>query len=214
MPSKKQLAIILSQLKSNPSPDPKLEQYEIPGNLAAEIINHALLSEDIRDKVVLDLGCGSGKLGIGSVLMGAKKGIGIDIDKKVLETARDNVEIAEEFSGLEIKKKIEFIHSDIEEFKGQADTVIQNPPFGIQKEHADRIFLEKALECGSVVYSLHRSYSKSRMFLTRYVEKYGGQVVSIKKSTFRVPCMFTFHKKPAVNFDVDLYVIRKQSTRK
>ncbi|NCO97067.1 MAG: RNA methyltransferase [Candidatus Aenigmarchaeota archaeon CG_4_10_14_0_8_um_filter_37_24] len=212
--SKKQLAIILSQLKSNPTPNPSLEQYEIPGDLAAEIINQALLSGDIRDKVVLDLGCGSGRLAIGCALMSAKKAIGIDIDKKVIQVAEENIETAEELSTQKIKRKIQFVHSDIEEFKGHADTVIQNPPFGIQKEHADRIFLEKALECGSIIYSLHRSYSKSRMFLTRYVEKYGGKVDSIKKFSFRVPCMFKFHKKPAVSFDVDLYVIRKQSTRK
>jgi len=208
--SKKQLAIILSQLKSNPSPDPSLEQYEIPGELAAEIINHGLLSGDITGKTILDLGCGSGRLGIGSVLMGAKKVTGIDIDKNVLEVAKENVKIAEEFSGQKIKNKIDFIHSDIENFKGQADTVIQNPPFGIQKEHADRIFLEKALESGKVIYSLHRSYSKSRMFLTRYIEKYGGKVEKIMKFSFRLPHTFGFHKKPAVSFDVDLYVIRKK----
>ncbi|MBL7169427.1 MAG: 50S ribosomal protein L11 methyltransferase [Candidatus Aenigmarchaeota archaeon] len=211
MLSKKQLAIILSQLKSNPNPDPSLEQYEIPGELAAEIINHALLSGDIKDKTVLDLGCGSGRLTIGSAFMEAKKVIGIDIDKNVLEVAKENVGIAEEFFGQKIKNKIKFIHSDIEHWKGQVDTVIQNPPFGIQKEHADRVFLEKALESGKVIYSLHRSYSKSRMFLTKYIEKYGGKVEKIKKFSFRLPHIFDFHKKPAVSFDVDLYVIRKKN---
>ncbi len=207
--NKKQLAIILSQLKSNPKPDPSLEQYEIPGELAAEIINLASVSGDIKDKTILDLGCGSGRLTIGPALMDAKKVIGVDIDKNVLEVAKENVKITEEISGQKIKNKINFIHSNIENFKGQADTIIQNPPFGIQKKHTDRIFLKKALECGNVIYSLHRSYSKSRIFLTKYIENHGGKVENIVKYSFRLPHMFKFHKKPAVSFDVDLYVIRK-----
>jgi len=209
MLSKKQLAIILSQLKSNPKPDSSLEQYEIPGELAAEIINLASVSGDIKDKTIVDLGCGSGRLTIGPVLMDAKKVIGVDIDKNVLEVAKENVKITEEISGQKIKDKINFIHSNIKDFKGRVDTVIQNPPFGIQKEHADRIFLKKALECGNVIYSLHRSYSKSRVFLTKYIEKYEGKVENIIKYNFRLPHTFKFHKKLAVIFDVDLYVIRK-----
>jgi len=141
--------------------------------------------------------------------MYAKKVIGVDIDKNVLEVAKENVEIAEEISGQKIKDKINFVHSNIEDFKDQTDTVIQNPPFGIQKEHADRIFLKKALECGNVIYSLHRSYSKSRIFLTKYIENHNGRVENIVKYSFRLPHTFKFHKKLAVIFDVDLYVIKK-----
>ncbi len=209
--SKKQLAIILSKFKSNPNPKPELEQYQIPGELAADIINLALLSGDVRDKSVLDLGCGSGRLVIGCALMGAKKVIGVDIDEKVLEVARENIEIAEKESGKKIKEKIEFIHSGIESWEGKVDTVIQNPPFGIQKEHADRIFLEKALESGNIIYSLHRSYSKSRMFLTKYIEKHGGKVEKIIQLQFRMPHTFKFHTRTSVSFDVDLYVVRKMS---
>jgi len=207
--SKKKLAIILSQLKSNPSPKPNLEQYEISGELAADIINLAFLSGDIKEKSVLDFGCGSGRLAIGSALMGAKKVTGIDIDKKVIKVARENVRIAEEISGSKIRESMEFIESDISDWEDKVHTVIQNPPFGIQKEHADRIFLEKALECGEVIYSLHRSYSKSRKFLTNYIKNHGGKVEKIIKFQFRMPHTFQFHEKPAVKFDVDLYIIRK-----
>jgi putative methylase len=201
--------MVLSQLKSNPNPKPNLEQYEIPGELAANIINLASLSGDIEDKSVLDLGCGSGRLAIGSALTGAKRVKGVDLDKEVLKVARENVRIAEEILGDNIKERLEFIESDINDWEGKADTVIQNPPFGIQKEHADRGFLGKALECGEKIYSLHRSYSKSRNFLTKYIQNRGGKVEKIIKFQFRMPHTFKFHKKPAVKFDVDLYIIRK-----
>ncbi len=207
---KKQLAIVLSQLNSNPNPSPDLEQYEIPGELAAEIINLASVSGDIKGKTILDLGCGTGRLAIGSALLEAKKVIGLDIDKDVLETAKENVKIAEQLTEKKVKNKIQLVYSDVKDYIGQVDTVIQNPPFGIQKEHADRIFLEKALECGNVIYSLHRSYSKSRVFLTKYIEKHGWKVENIIKYNFRLPHTFKFHKKLAVSFDVDLYVIRKK----
>jgi putative methylase len=209
MLSKKRLAIILSQLEPNLSPDPGLEQYTIPGELASEVINLAFISGDIENRIILDLGCGSGRLTIGTALMGAKKVMGVEIDKNVLETTRQNIKKAEELSGKSIGHKIELINSNIENWEGKADTVIQNPPFGIQKEHADRIFLEKALKSANKIYSLHRHYSKSRKFLTKYAENLGGKVEIIKKYKFRIPHMFKFHQKPAVSFDVDLYVIGK-----
>ena len=42
---------------------------------------------------VLDVGCGSGILGIAALLCGAEKAVGVDIDEKAVETARENAEI-------------------------------------------------------------------------------------------------------------------------
>jgi putative methylase len=186
-----------------------LEQYTIPGGLAAQIINIAHMSGDIRNKIILDLGCGTGRLTIGSVLMGAKKALGVDLDKKVINVARENVEIVEEIINEKIHDKVKFVSRDISNIKRNIDTVIQNPPFGIQKLHADRIFLKKALECGKRVYSLHRHYEKSREFLTKFIEKNGGKVEKIIKFKFRIPYMFKFHKKPYVSYEVDLFIISK-----
>ncbi len=206
---KKQLEIILSRLKENPTPKVELEQYTIPGELAAQIINIAHVSGDIKNKIVLDLGCGTGRLTIGSVLMNAKRAIGVDSDKKVLSIARDNLKIVEKITNDVIYKKVKFICQDVSNFKEKADTVIENPPFGIQKLHADRIFLKKALECGERIYSLHRHYQKSREFLTKFIEKNGGKVEKIIKFKFRIPYMFKFHKKPYVKYEVDLFIISK-----
>lgn len=209
MLSKKQLEILLSKLKEIPNPKPELEQYTIPGNIAADIINLAHLSGDIENKNVLDLGCGSGRLAIGSLLMGAKSVTAVDIDESVLEAAKDNVKLAEELSKKKLTDKIKFVCSDVSKFKGKADTVIQNPPFGIQKEHADRVFLEKALECGQTVYSLHRSFHKTRNFIQKFVEQKSGKVEKIIRFKFRIPYMFKFHQKASVAYDVDLFVISR-----
>lgn len=200
---KKHLEIILSGLKEPALPKPGLEQYSIPGALAAEVLNLANLHGDIDGKVVFDLGCGSGRLGIGAGLLGARTVVGVDIDKKVLKIAKEN-------SGIDVSKPVLFACCDVKDWSGRCDTVIQNPPFGIQNLHADRLFLEKALECGRRTYSLHRGgYRKTREFLSKFIEGNGGMVEQVLKLKFSIPHMFRFHRKPRVSYAVDLFVIEK-----
>jgi putative methylase len=200
---KKQLEIILSKLKPPEKPKEGLEQYTIPSNLAAEILNLANLNGDIKGKTVFDFGCGSGRLAIGAALLGARKVVGVDIDEASLKIAMDNAE--------SIGTKVNFVQKDIENFSGKCDTIVQNPPFGMRGEkHSDRAFLKKALECGNKIYSLHRGgYEKTREFITNLVEQNGGKVMQVKEFKFDIPYMFKFHKKPKVSYNVDLFVIEK-----
>lgn len=208
MLDKKQLEIILSKLKLPDLPKPSLEQYTIPSDLAAEILNLAYLSGDIKDKTVFDFGCGSGRLAIGASLLGAKEVVGIDIDQKMLEVAEGN--ILSLTTSNQFSSSIKLICNDIKKFSGKCDTVIQNPPFGIQSEHADRVFLEKALECGKKIYSLHKDgYKKTRDFITKFIESKNAKVEKIIPYTFSIPHMFRFHRKPKLDYKVDLYVIKK-----
>lgn len=201
--NKKELEIILSKLKLPEKPKESLEQYTISSELAAEILNIAMLSGDIVDKAVFDFGCGCGRLGIGAALLGAKRTIGIDIDEKMIKLAKENAK--------DVNVNVEFVCEDIENFSGECDTILQNPPFGMRgKKHSDRAFLKKALECGQRVYSLHRGgYEKTREFIKKFAEQNGGKVVQVKEFKFDIPYMFKFHKKPKVSYNVDLFVIEK-----
>jgi len=209
MLTKKKLEIILSKLKDIEKPNPELEQYTIPSDLAAEVLNIAYISGNIEEKVILDLGCGSGRLTIGAALTGAKKVIGVDMDKRAIEITKENIKNISDTTNIKIQKKIELFCMDVSKWKRRVDTVIQNPPFGIQKLHADRVFLKKALESAKNIYSLHRHYEKSREFLVKFIEKNGGQVGKIIKFKFRIPYMFKFHKKPYVRYEVDLFIISR-----
>ncbi|MGN0494088.1 MAG: 50S ribosomal protein L11 methyltransferase [Acutalibacteraceae bacterium] len=58
---------------------------------------------------MLDIGCGSGILAVASVLLGAEKAVGVDIDAQSVKTARENAEI----NG--VTDKTEFIIGDLAE---------------------------------------------------------------------------------------------------
>lgn len=49
-----------------------------------------LASHDLKDKTVIDYGCGSGILAVASILLGAKEAHAVDIDPQALTATRDN----------------------------------------------------------------------------------------------------------------------------
>ena len=51
-----------------------------------------LASHDIKDKIVIDFGCGSGILAVAALLLGAKQVHAIDIDPQALIATKDNAE--------------------------------------------------------------------------------------------------------------------------
>ena len=60
MIKKRELEIFLSKLKVNPAPKFLMEQYTTPPYLAANLLYMAAYTfNDIIDKTVCDLGCGS-----------------------------------------------------------------------------------------------------------------------------------------------------------
>jgi putative methylase len=159
---KLELELLLSQIVPYPSPKPSLEQYTIPADVAATMLYIAAYSYgDIVDKTVLDLGCGTGRLALGAAFLGAKQVVGVDIDKDAVKVAFENS------VRTDLKEKVQWITGDIDAVDGNFDTVLQNPPFGVQRRKADRKFLEKALESGKVVYSLHKCPDEDKAFIKK-----------------------------------------------
>ncbi len=198
----KHLEIILESVRSHPSPSPMLEQYTISAKAAAKILWFAARHyDDISGKVVLDFGCGTGRLSIGASLLGASYVIGVDIDLKAIKTAIQNAK------ELGVKDNINFILASIEKFSIKGDTVIQNPPFGVQRRSADRAFLKAAINSAKVVYSLHKSGNQNRRFITKFVSELGGKITDIIPLTIEIPHMFDFHMKRWHKVKVDLYRI-------
>jgi putative methylase len=154
MPTRAELAIILSRLVGFDSPDSSKEQYMTDSETASKVLWNAYMLGDIEDKTIADLGCGPGILGIGSILLGAKKVYFVDIDEKALNLAKANYDSVRKEYGFRAKGI--FMLSDICKFSDIVDTVIMNPPFGVQKIHADKPFLEASFRCAGIVYSMHK----------------------------------------------------------
>ena len=191
IPSKKDLAIILSAIEGFKEPIAELEQYMTPSEIAAELLWIAFMDENIKGKEVIDLGCGTGIFAFGAALLGAKYVIGYDIDKKALKIARKNKKIIE---GTKIPiSKIRFIQKDVKDIKRKCDTVIMNPPFGVQKKGADRVFLKKAFEISKVVYSIHKQGSDK--FLKAFSKEHGFKAIRLGKRTFVLKPTMHFHEK-------------------
>ena len=191
---RQQLEITLQHLKPIQTRSAKLEQYSTPAGIAADIIWDAFSEGDIHGKSVADLGCGNGMFSIGAKLMGASEVLGIDVDPGAVRTAQENARA--------LSLDISFRTSDVASVEGQFDTVIQNPPFGAQKKHADRAFIKKSIELAPTVYSLHNAGTET--FVARMVESLGAKCAPVKRFKFEIPFAFEFHKKPKETFSMVL----------
>lgn len=198
------MEIILSGLRRHPSPKPSLEQYTIPPDAAAEILFIASrMHDDIRGKKVADLGCGVGFLAIGAALLGAREVVGIDLDREAVKTAKVNSKLAG------VEGRVQWVAGDIAAITGKFDTVLQNPPFGVRRRGADVPFLEKALEIGEVVYTLHKSGEKNRRFIKDKILSKGGRISKVFQIGLTIPKTFNFHIKRKHVVKADLYRVVK-----
>jgi len=192
---RRELEIALQSLDRFHSPKPEMEQYSTPAVIAAEMLFEALARGHIEGKKVLDLGCGTGPLGIGAALLGACEVVGMDKDPVALAQA--------EVNAAKLGVQMDLRQGEITEFTERADTVIMNPPFGAQRKGADRPFLTTAMRCAPVIYSLHLSQTED--FVQRFVSRSGFEATPLKRYKFGIPYMFEFHSKAKKDVDVTLF---------
>ena len=200
---KKHLAMLLSKLEGFKNPKPELEQYRTPGDVAAELLWLANGLGDIGGKVVADLGAGTGVLTVGACLLGARKVYAVEKDAEAVEVLRRNLVR----TGL--GECVEIVNADVSEFGERVDTVVMNPPFGSQRKHADRPFLEKAFEVAGTVYSIHLAKPPVRTFIERFAREHGFVITHRLALPLEIPAQFHFHRKRLERILVDLYRFEK-----
>ncbi len=203
--TQKNLEIELSKLKNFENPSFELEQYATPSHIAAEWIWSMALKGEVAGKIILDAACGPGILGIGLLLLGAKKIYFVDKDETAMRICVDNYN--------KVKKEYEigeavFIINDISVFDAEADVVVQNPPFGTKQEHADKIFLEKAFAVAPIVYSMHK-WSTAK-FVDAIARDYKFTITNTWRFEFPIKAAFSFHQKPRVLVDVGLWRMERK----
>ncbi|RME78173.1 DNA methylase [Candidatus Woesearchaeota archaeon] len=153
--SKKSLAVELSRLKTFTSPKVVLEQYPTDSEAAATVLWAAYMRGDIEDNIVADLGAGTGILGIGAYLLGAKGVYFVEKDPDAICDLKENL------ARIQLDDNYTILEQDVCDVDITADIVLQNPPFGTRKEHADKLFLECAKNIAPIIYSVHKTSTLS-----------------------------------------------------
>ncbi|KZX10719.1 METTL5 family protein [Methanobrevibacter filiformis] len=216
---KKHLEIAIQSIPPHPKPKVELEQYSTPASIAADVLWNAFNLGDIGGKKIADLGCGTGMFAISSLLLGAKKAVGVDIDEYSIEIAKKTANImgisnyhflTEDVNVLlEIMDNVfSYLNNNLNEncsYFNNVDTVIQNPPFGSQlksKKNLDRPFMELASLIAEVTYSFHMKSSEN--FVINYFNDLGGEITHKFYYKFPIPNIYKFHEMESKNIDVVL----------
>ena len=222
--------MILENVPQHPNPKVGLEQYSTPATIAADLVWNAYGLGDIRDMNVLDLGCGTGIFAIASSLMGARSSLGVDIDDESIALAKITQNSISKQDDIDINNT-NFIVGDINSFNSisdlfncndyeninnnhmsinKFDTLIQNPPFGSQekgKRHADRKFMDFAVNSAEVIYSFHMKSTEE--FVIDYYRDLGADVTHKLVYKFPIPKIYDFHSEES--HDVKVVVLRVEN---
>ena len=196
------LAIALSALRGFSKPEVRAEQYMTDPEIAATVLWDAYMKGDIKGMVIADLGCGTGVLGIGALLLGAKKAYFVESDSLAMEAAKENVQ------NIESESLTEFLFMDVGKFEEKVDVVIMNPPFGTKSEHSDRKFLERAFGVSKVVYSFHKS--ETRQFVEAFAKDNKFDITQVIDFRYPLKATMEFHRKRIERINVSCFRFVKQ----
>ena len=237
---RKHLEALLDGLDDFECPKRELEQYSTPNEIAADCILYIDREDNaIRNKFVLDLGCGAGKLALGCSFMGAGHVVGVDIDDSAIEIAQKNscIVFGSGFG------QVDFITCDIghlgSPFMG-VDTIIMNPPFGssaVKREKGsghgkhkqrskyvlsnchvqgsetngpDRVFLTKASELIHDDGAIYMFHSsKAHKFLEKLARGLGLKIELVVVVNMALTYTYRHQKDDSRDIDVSLYKLSK-----
>jgi len=216
--SRRELAIFLSKLKVFEKANVRLEQYPSDSEVAAILLWQAAMRDDVEDRDIIDLGCGTGILGIGALILGAKHVSFIDIDPHVEEILKENIQMTLDNWEIDLEGKWDFTRQDIREVakdntlsKHAQDSdkvVITNPPFGTKIKHADKFFLTAGKKLSNTIYSMHKTTTD--VFVKAFARDKELEVVWQEDTSFPIKKTMPDHKKKIERIAVSLYCLKKE----
>jgi len=201
--SRRELAVILSRAPLFPYPKRGFEQYVTDGETASELLWEAYMRGDISGRVVLDLGCGTGVLAIGSAILGADHVICLEVDEEALAEA---YKWACTEGVLDRLSHVVLFVPDV--WMRAVDTIVMNPPFGVHRRGADLMFLRTALKLRPrAIYSIHMSDRGTREMVRRTAQDIGYTVQIFSTRNIMIPQLYESHRRRVYRVTVDLYRI-------
>ena len=204
MASRSALETQLAVVAGFDDPQAGLEQYPTPPGVAAHVVHTADLNGDIEDRLVVDLGTGTGMLALGAALRAPARVVGVDIDRTVLTSATENRR------RVGTTAPVGWVCADATNAPlrpPEPTTVVMNPPFGAQdgNEHADRAFLITAARLADVSYSVHNAGSTE--FVESFAADNGGNVTHAFRAELDIDRQFAFHDADTETVDAEVYRI-------
>jgi putative methylase len=198
----KHLAIRLSKLTPHPCRDVTLEQYATEGDLAAYWMLAVDQLDGLEGKVVADLGAGNGILGIGALFLGARRVVFVETDEDALEVLRSNVaslghELAQRAEVIAARVGVDDLPID------DVDLVVMNPPWGVQRERADRPFLEAAFNSAGL--AVHLLHSDRASHVEAVAASHDWEAEAVLRTEFRLPPTYEHHAKRTGTTDVQCW---------
>jgi len=200
----RELETHLQQVEVFEKPKVLLEQYPTRPHIAASMLWTIESSfQDLSDCVVADLGCGSGVLSIGAVILGAELVLGVDICEEAIEKLLENREEFEMEGNLDVVLADVTDPNSLERMSKKFDTVIMNPPFGTKHNKGiDMTFVKQALNLArNSVYSLHKT--STRQHVLSKAKDWGVEAKVIAELRYDLPATYKHHKKNSVDIEVD-----------
>ncbi|MFO8019148.1 MAG: METTL5 family protein [Promethearchaeia archaeon] len=213
---KDELVSLIRSTEGYTNPKVQLEQYCIDAASAVNIVFFAGIEhDDIKSKVVLDLGTGTGRLSITSAFLRAQTIISVDIDPQAIKILRENM------NNLNLSHIInpiitdigclEFSRNFIEDYE---ITTIMNPPFGVQTRQADRIFLQKAFTFSDVIYSIHMAGKQVQRFLKEFSRNFGWIIDYTYPFLMTLEKSYLFHTKKTKKIQTQVYRFIQKDSKK
>ncbi len=209
--SKKRLELVIESIPEThfvKKVDEPLEQYTTPAHIVSDLIWNLHVSGKFRESIIVDLGCGTGRITIASSITFSSYSIGVDIDSILVENA---VACSKK---LRVDSKTDFIVADARFTplrKSGRIIVVMNPPFGTRRRGADKEFLDSACMISDLIISLHLSSEKSRAFLARYMLSKGFNTRVLKTYMLEIKQSLPHHKSRVKRIPVDLIMYERRS---
>jgi putative methylase len=186
---KKQLEIELSKIIDDfKEPKIKFEQYMTPPEIAAFMIHYAWMKGEIENKKIIDIGAGTGMLGIGAAFLGGNVTM-IEIDKDAYEILKNNVAKTDHEIRLINKNIFDF------DFDEEYDTALINPPFGIKSKNKDMDFIVKASKISKHIFSIHDGSESNKNNIKSLFEKHNLKIIESLMMDFSLKSTYPWHEE-------------------
>ncbi len=186
---KKQLEIELSKIIDDfKEPKIKFEQYMTPPEIAAFMIHYAWMRGEIENKKIIDIGAGTGMLGIGAAFLGGDVTM-IEIDKDAYEILKNNVAKTDHEIRLINKNIFDF------DFDEEYDTALINPPFGIKSKNKDMDFIVKASKISKHIFSIHDGSESNINNIKSLFEKHNLKIIESLMMDFSLKSTYPWHEE-------------------